>query len=59
MSTAPVTILSYGVVTNGKEKERIAHAVRDANFGVVIADEVRHSNGRPTAPCCHCSAASC
>ena len=39
---APVTIISYGLLTNGKEKERLAAALSSANFGVAIADEAHY-----------------
>ena len=39
---APITICSYGLMTNGKEKERLAGALKTANFGVIIADEAHY-----------------
>ena len=39
LKAAPVTVLSYGLVTNGKEKERLMQTVMSAGFGVAIADE--------------------
>jgi len=42
MRTAPVTILTYGLVTNGKEKEQIAALAREARFRVAICDEAHY-----------------
>ena len=39
---APVTIVSYGLITNGKEKEQLAAALAAANFRVAIADEAHY-----------------
>ena len=39
---AKVTILTYGLVTNGKERERLAQNVVDAGFRVAIADEAHY-----------------
>ena len=39
---APVTIISYGLLTNGKEKERLGSALLAAGFGVAIADEAHY-----------------
>ena len=36
---AAVTIVSYGLLTNGKEKELLAAAILAAEFKVAIADE--------------------
>ena len=42
MKTAPITILTYGLVTNGKEKEQIAALAREARFRVAICDEAHY-----------------
>ena len=39
---APVTIVTYGLVTNGKEKERLMQSVMAAGFGVAVADEAHY-----------------
>ena len=39
---APVTIISYGLLTNGKEKERLGSALLAAGFRVAIADEAHY-----------------
>jgi len=39
---SPVTIVSYGLITNGKEKEQLAAALAAANFRVAIADEAHY-----------------
>ena len=39
---APVTIVSYGLLTNGKEKERLAAGLAAAGFGIAIADEAHY-----------------
>ena len=46
MATAPVSIISYGVLTNGKEKEQVAANVLAAGFRVVIADEAHYLKSR-------------
>jgi superfamily II DNA or RNA helicase len=48
LQSAPVTILTYGLVTNGKEKERLAANVLVAGFKVVIVDEAHYLKGRDT-----------
>ena len=35
LRSAPITIISYGLLTNGKEKERLAASLAAAAFGVV------------------------
>ena len=42
LRAAKVTILTYGLVTNGKERERLAQNVVDAGFHVAIADEAHY-----------------
>lgn len=39
LKRAPVTVISYGLLTNGKEKERLAATILAAGFAVAIADE--------------------
>ena len=46
LTTAPVTILSYGLVTNGKEKERLMASVHTAGFNVCVADEAHYLKNR-------------
>ena len=43
LETAPLSILSYGLMTSGKAKEALAQRIRDARFKVVVAD-VRRCN---------------
>ena len=42
LRAAPITVLTYGLVTNGKEKERLMTSVMAANFGVAICDEAHY-----------------
>ena len=42
LKRARVTILTYGLVTNGKERERLVQNVADAGFGIVITDEAHY-----------------
>lgn len=42
LQRAPVTILTYGLVTNGRERESMMQNVRAAGFRVVIADEAHY-----------------
>jgi len=46
LSSAAVTILTYGLVTNGKEKERLVANVMAAGFAVVIVDEAHYLKTR-------------
>ena len=42
LKRAPVTIISYGLLTNGKEKEVLARSLLTAGFRVAIADEAHY-----------------
>lgn len=42
LRSAKVTILTYGLVTNGKEKQRLMRSVLDAGFRCAIADEAHY-----------------
>ena len=42
LSTAPVSIMSYGMLTSGKAKEALVQRIADAGFQVVIADEAHY-----------------
>ena len=42
LRVAPVTVLSFGLVTNGKDKEVLMAAIRSASFSCVIADEAHY-----------------
>ena len=46
LSTAPVTILTYGLITNGREREALLRNVAAAGFGAVIADEAHYLKSR-------------
>ena len=39
---ARVTVLTYGLVTNGKERDRLLQNIASAGFRVVIADEAHY-----------------
>ena len=39
---ARVTVLTYGLVTNGKERDRLLQNIASAGFKVVIADEAHY-----------------
>ena len=39
---ARVTVLTYGLVTNGKERDRLLQNVASAGFKVAIADEAHY-----------------
>ena len=42
LGRARVTVLTYGIVTNGKEKDRLLQNVAAAGFRVAIADEAHY-----------------
>ena len=51
LKRARVTILTYGLVTNGKERERLVQNVADAGFGVVITDEAHYLKSKDAQAC--------
>ena len=51
LKRARVTILTYGLVTNGKERERLVQNVADAGFGIVITDEAHYLKSKDAQAC--------
>ena len=49
MDTAPVSIMSYGMLTSGKAKEALAQRIADTGFQVVIADEAHYLKNAASA----------
>ena len=46
MGAKPVSILTYGLITNGKDKETLLSNVRQAGFKVVVLDEAHYLKSR-------------
>ena len=48
LRVAPVTIVSYGLLTNGREKEQLAASIRAANFGPCAGTRESDFDSLPT-----------
>ena len=53
LKDARVTILSYGLVTNGKEKERLMESIMRADFQVAICDEAHYLKNKDSVRAQH------
>jgi SNF2 family DNA or RNA helicase len=49
LDNAPISIMSYGMMTSGKAKEALAKRISDANFQVVVADEAHYLKNAASA----------